>query len=383
MTTLHTDIVASTAVTITTSIVVPIVIAAITATTTLLLTRASAAADRRRDHYAAAVATLVAWIEFPYRVRRRTDDKPETLAALASLGHDLQEQLACQQAWIATESTEVANGYKTARDTIRPHVAAALQEAWTSSPVIKPEEMNLGDWGPADECSPAIAGIQTAITTRFGYLPADLHLDANATVAEHLDFADAVRGRADRSRREVLLERFDLDPTRIVRELSTGNRRKVGIVLAMGHAPELLLLDEPTSGLDPLLQHQFHLAVQEAVADGTTVFLSSHVLPEVELLAQRVGILRSGRLVTIAAVADLRSRARQRLVLIAPAARPEDFAGLRGVVSATGETGAVHLEVDGSLDAVIKAASRFEVQRIVTHDNELEATFLDLYQGSQ
>jgi ABC-2 type transport system ATP-binding protein len=227
------------------------------------------------------------------------------------------------------------------------------------------------------------SGADPAIRARIGYLPADLHLDANATVAEHLDFASAVRGREDRSCREELLERFDLDPTRIVRELSTGNRRKVGIVLAMAHSPELLILDEPTSGLDPLLQHQFHLAVQEAVADRTTVFLSSHVLPEVELLAQRVGILRSGRLVTIAAVGDLRSRARQRLVLIAAAARPEDFAGLPGVVSATGETGAVHLEVDGSLDAVIKAASRFEVQRIVTHDNDLETTFLDLYQGNQ
>jgi ABC-2 type transport system ATP-binding protein len=227
------------------------------------------------------------------------------------------------------------------------------------------------------------SGADPAVRARIGYLPADLHLDPAATVAEHLDFADAVRRCEDRSRRTELLERFDLDPTRVVRELSTGNRRKVGIVLALAHGPELLILDEPTSGLDPLLQHQFHLVLQEAVADGATVFLSSHVLPEVELLAQRVGILRAGRLVTIAAVDDLRSRARQRLTLIAPAARPDDFTDLAGVVSASGEPCAVRLEVDGSLDAVIKAASRFEVQRIVTHDNDLEATFLDLYQEDQ
>jgi ABC-2 type transport system ATP-binding protein len=227
------------------------------------------------------------------------------------------------------------------------------------------------------------SGADPAVRARIGYLPADLHLDPNATAAEHLDFTDAVRGRVDRARREQLLERFDLDPTRTVRELSTGNRRKVGIVLAMAHAPELLVLDEPTSGLDPLLQHQFHLAILEAVSEGATVFLSSHVLPEVELLARRVGILRAGRLVTTAAVNDLRSQARQRLVLIAPEARPEDFAGVRGVVSASGEPGTVQIEVDGSIDAVVKAASRFEVQRIVSHDNDLEATFLDLYQDDE
>jgi hypothetical protein len=133
MTSTHSHLIAFSAVTIVTSIVVPIVIASITAAITLLLTRASAAADRRRDHYA------------------------------------LEEQLACQQAWIATESTDVAHAYQIARDTIRPHVTTALNEAWESSPVTKPEDMNLGHWGPAEKCSPAITGVQTAITTRFGW----------------------------------------------------------------------------------------------------------------------------------------------------------------------------------------------------------------------
>ena len=111
----------------------------------------------------------------------------------------------------------------------------------------------------------------------------------------------------------MLYERFDLDPTRPVGELSTGNRRKVGIVQSVAHRPELLILDEPSSGLDPLLQRQFQLLVRELVAEGTTVFLSSHVLPEVEELAGRVAILRRGQLVTVAGVAELRQQARHRM----------------------------------------------------------------------
>jgi ABC-2 type transport system ATP-binding protein len=195
-----------------------------------------------------------------------------------------------------------------------------------------------------------------------------------------MDFASAVR-RSDAPDRDELLARFDLDPTRPVRELSTGNRRKVGIVLALAHRPELVVLDEPSSGLDPLLQHEFRAVVNEAAARGATVFLSSHVLPEVELLAARIGILRAGRLVMVATVAELRAQARQRLVLVAAGARPEDFAEVSGVVSYSGREGEVHLEVEGSLAEVIKAAGRFEVQRIVTNDVDLEDVFLGLYRS--
>jgi ABC-2 type transport system ATP-binding protein len=219
-----------------------------------------------------------------------------------------------------------------------------------------------------------------AVRARIGYLPADLHLDPQATCRELIDFVAAVR-RSDPPDRDALLERFELDPTRRIRELSTGNRRKVGIVLALAHRPDLVVLDEPSSGLDPLLQHELRTVVRETASRGATVFLSSHMLPEVELLAARVGILRAGRLVAVSAVDELRAQARQRLVLVAAGARPEDFVGAPGVVSASGAEGEVHLEVEGGLADVIRTAARFDVQRIVTTEADLEDVFLGFYRS--
>src|SRR5258705_5570056 len=150
---------------------------------------------------------------------------------------------------------------------------------------------------------------------RIGYLPADVALDRGYTGNDLFEFFGDLRGVADLSRAHELCERFALDPTRKIGELSTGNRRKVAIVQAFMHRPDLLVLDEPTSGLDPLLQDQFHRLVREEIARGATVFLSSHVLPEVEQLAQRVAILRAGKLVTVTSLDELRSRARQRIEL--------------------------------------------------------------------
>jgi hypothetical protein len=151
------------------SVVIPVVVAALTAAATLLIARAGDAANRRRDRYAQAIETLVAWIEFPYRVRRRTDDEPATLSALAGLGHDLQERLACHQAWIATECPPVAKIYKQGRGTIGSLVGPALTEAWGLPPVSKAADMNLGDWGPGPACGPTIAALQHQVENRFGY----------------------------------------------------------------------------------------------------------------------------------------------------------------------------------------------------------------------
>jgi hypothetical protein len=152
-----------------TLIVVPVVVAVLTAIGTMLVTRAGDAANRRRDHYAEAVSTLVAWAEFPYRVRRRTDDDPATLSGLASLGHDLQERLACHQAWIGTEHPAVAKAYASSRDTISAVVGPATVEAWGSPPAAKPSDMNLNGWGPGKDCAPAIAEVQAQIENRFGW----------------------------------------------------------------------------------------------------------------------------------------------------------------------------------------------------------------------
>ncbi|MFI0350138.1 ABC transporter ATP-binding protein [Actinomadura sp. 9N407] len=234
------------------------------------------------------------------------------------------------------------------------------------------------------------SGADPAVRARVGYLPAELRVDPRYTATDLLAFYGRLRGGHDRAWVAELLDRFGLDPGRRVGELSTGNRRKVGIVAAVAHRPELLILDEPTSGLDPLLQHEFQLLVRELVGEGATVLLSSHVLPEVEVLADRVAILRQGRLVTVATVDELRLQARQRIDLYV-ARRPasSDFAEVPGVVEAqvvpprpgAADAGTLlRLVVEGSAAAAISAAAPLEVLRVVTHEADLEEVFLRYYQ---
>ncbi|MFP5320120.1 MAG: ABC transporter ATP-binding protein [Acidimicrobiia bacterium] len=219
-----------------------------------------------------------------------------------------------------------------------------------------------------------------AVRRRVGFLPADLHVDPRYRGGELFAFLTALRGGSDPPLLRPLLDRFGLDPTRPVGELSTGNRRKVGIVQAFMHRPDLVVLDEPTSGLDPILQHEFLELVREQVAEGMTVFLSSHDLPEVERVAHRVGILRQGELVTVASVADLRRRARQRIDLfVSGAADGTVFDGVPGVVEVDIRDGLVRLVVEGTMDAALKAAASLTVERIVTHEADLAEVFLEYY----
>ena len=135
---------------------------------TMILTRVNEATNRRRDRYAEAVQTLVAWTEYPYRVRRRTADSPATLTALTNHGHDLQERLALHQAWIATEHPALADTYAESRATITRLVGFLISEAWDHAPVTRAAGMNLGGWGPSDECHEAIANVQREVQNRFG-----------------------------------------------------------------------------------------------------------------------------------------------------------------------------------------------------------------------
>lgn len=154
--------------TIVTTVVVPAVAAGLATTATLTATRASEAAARRRDGYAEAVETLVAWIEFPYRIRRRVDDKPETLANLAAVGHQLQERLARHEAWITGEHGPVADAFRNARQTIGQIVGPYTTEAWAKAPITEAADMNLGDWGPSKAAVPYVKAFQDVVETRFG-----------------------------------------------------------------------------------------------------------------------------------------------------------------------------------------------------------------------
>lgn len=226
------------------------------------------------------------------------------------------------------------------------------------------------------------SGADPSVRRRIGYVPGELHLDPSYTARELFEFHGALRGKLDTRWLGELVERFDLDPARRIGELSTGNRRKVGILQAFMQHPELLLLDEPTSGLDPLLQIEFQRLVRDVVAEGSTVFLSSHMLHEVNALADRVAILREGRHLITAPVSELSAQARQRIDV--HLAKPCDTTALRdvsGVIELTVTGSVVQLVVEGPVGPVIRALGGFDVTRIVTHDDDLEDAFLRYYRG--
>ena len=151
------------------------------------------------------------------------------------------------------------------------------------------------------------------VRRRVGFLPSDPGFAPRMTARQHLTHLAALREMTDTSPAEALAHRFGLDLDRPVKSLSRGNQRKVGLVQAFMHDPDLRILDEPTSGLDPLMQQEFQKLVRERRAAGRTVFLSSHMLPEVEHLCDRVGIIREGRILAVEDMATVKSRAVRRL----------------------------------------------------------------------
>ena len=222
----------------------------------------------------------------------------------------------------------------------------------------------------------------TLIQARTGYMPGELALYGGLTGIEMLKYAANLRGGVDWAFVEGLAERLDCDLSRPIGTLSTGNKHKVGLIHALMHRPELLILDEPTSGLDPIVQRELHRLLEEVRAEGRTVFLSSHILPEVESLCDRVGIIREGRLVTIQQVEALKESALSHLEFhFAAEVSADEFSSLPGVREVTAEGTVVRCTVSGSVDAVVKAAARHEVLDLVSHEPSLEQVFLAYYTG--
>jgi ABC-2 type transport system ATP-binding protein len=222
------------------------------------------------------------------------------------------------------------------------------------------------------------------IRRRIGFLPGDFALYPRLTGGAILDFLAALRGGVDRRVRDQLADRFDADLHRPVRELSTGNRQKLGLVQALMHEPELLILDEPIAGLDPLVQSSFHELLGEVVSEGRTVFLSSHTLSEVEQVAHRVAILRRGRLVVIDSLENLRKVAVQHLEIEFIGSTPTvgELRGLPGVRDATVDGSHLTVSFEGSADRLLKVVSRYEVQSIRSREADLEEVFLRFYRDS-
>jgi beta-exotoxin I transport system ATP-binding protein len=237
--------------------------------------------------------------------------------------------------------------------------------------------------------SARILGLDTvadslAIRRRIGFLPGDLALYPKLTGQVVLDYLAELRGGVDPHVRDGLVERFDADLDRPVRELSTGNRQKLGLIQAFMHEPELLILDEPIAGLDPLVQQSFHALLAEVSARGRTVFLSSHTLSEVERVTDRLAILRQGRLVVVDSLENLRRVAVQRLEIeFSEPVGAEEFRSLPGVDEVTVDGDTVTVAFEGSADAVVKAAARHEVRAIRPRETDLEDIFLRFYRTDE
>ena len=212
------------------------------------------------------------------------------------------------------------------------------------------------------------------------YVPGELSLYSELTGRQLLAYLANLKGGIDAAYRDKLTERLELDPSKRIKSLSRGNKQKVGLVAAFMSRPELLILDEPTAGLDPFIQLEFEHLCEETRAEGRTVFISSHQLPEVEHLCDRVGIIREGRLLAVESISDLKDRALRRLEIeFAGEVAVDAFANVPGVRDLTIQRGILHCTVMGSLDALVKTAARFEVVNLRSVETSLEEIFLAYY----
>ena len=240
----------------------------------------------------------------------------------------------------------------------------------------------------ADSGTARIAGLDAweksvEIKKLIGYVPGEPSLDNNLTGGQILEYFANLRGGVDKAYLKSLIDRFDLDTSRKFRQYSTGNKRKVVLIQAFMHKPRVLVLDEPTSGLDPLNQQEFDSMVREAREEERTIFLSSHVLSEVEKTCTRVGIIREGRLVRVGGVAELKDIKRHEITIhFAQPVSTEEFARLEGVsnVDRLNES-SVRIAIQGSADGVIKAAARYPVVSLTSIEPSLEDIFLRYYEG--
>lgn len=221
------------------------------------------------------------------------------------------------------------------------------------------------------------------IRRRIGYVPGDLALYPKLTGRQTLEYFAGLRGGVDMGYVDQLAERLDADLSRKVGEYSTGNRQKVGLIQAFMHKPELLILDEPNAGLDPLVQQTFHEMLREVRQDGRTVFLSSHTLSEVERVADRVGIIRHGRLVVVERVAELKRKAIRQLDFEFAVPVPQDlFARVEQVHDVDIDGVHARISYEGSVNPVLQAAMAYEVVNLHSRDADLEEIFLAYYRDA-
>ncbi len=218
---------------------------------------------------------------------------------------------------------------------------------------------------------------------RIGYLPGDFLVDGRQRASTLIGHLAALRGGVDPGRVDGLAERLGLDLGRTIRTLSKGNRQKIGLVQAFMHRPDLLILDEPTSGLDPLMQREVNALIGEARERGQTVFMSSHVLSEVQVVADRVGIIRDGRMVAVEVVEEVRHRALRTVeVVFDGPVDPAAFASVAGVRDLRAEGTRLTCHLAGRADEFVKALAGYGVVSILSEEPDLDEVFFDYYRAS-
>jgi ABC-2 type transport system ATP-binding protein len=243
----------------------------------------------------------------------------------------------------------------------------------------------------ANSGSATISGLDcwkesTAVKKLVGYLPGEFAFDPGLRGAQIIEYLGHLRDGVDQAFLHSLVERLGFDSSKRFREYSHGNKQKLGLVQAFMHKPRVLILDEPTSGLDPLNQQEFYKMVAEVRAGGSTVFLSSHILPEVEHTCDRVAIIREGRLVQIDHVSALKDIHQYDVELsFAGPASVDWFSNVVGVVKVApgADERTLQLHVQGTLTQVLKVAGDHNATNIATHEPTLEEVFLRFYEPQQ
>lgn len=223
------------------------------------------------------------------------------------------------------------------------------------------------------------------LRNHVGYVPGDLALYPSLTGRDTLRYFANLRGGVDWGYVEELADRFRSDLDVKVGDYSSGNRQKVGLIQAFMNKPDVLIMDEPSTGLDPLIQREFQKMMREVAAEGRTVFLSSHTLSEVQRVADRVGIIRHGRLVEVQAVHDLRSRAIRRVELVFDGEIDGSiFERVPGVREARANERSVVLSFDGKMDVLLKTATEhYNLVDISSEEADLEEIFLTYYEDEE
>ena len=217
---------------------------------------------------------------------------------------------------------------------------------------------------------------------RLSYVPAEAGLWPSLTGEETLHLLGRLNGRVDEVYRDDLVKRFDLDTSRKIRAYSRGNRQKVILIAALMSRADLMIFDEPTSGLDPIMEHEFRQCVDEARENGQTVFLSSHILSEVEALCDRIAILRNGRLVEIGTLSEMRHLSALTMEITFANEVP-DLSGVPGVSGLEKDGRTLRLQLTGPVKPLLEVLAASEIAELVSREPSLEELFLSLYGESQ